>query len=97
MPKHDNNGEPLSIRRSILIWLAGGVFGWVVAVVIIYGTIRITSHDNIAQDKTQPSNNSIATEEKKLQEVAPAAGPSTGATAPQATPDTQAPPDKQPQ
>lgn len=73
MPRFDN-GEPLSIRRSIIVWLAGGVFGWVLAVVLIYGTIRITSHENVAEDATNPSSNAVATEEKKLQDIAPAAG-----------------------
>ena len=73
MPRFDN-GEPLSIRRSIIVWLAGGVFGWVLAVVLIYGTIRITSHENVAEDAANQPPNAVATEEKKLQDIAPAAG-----------------------
>ena len=73
MPRFDN-GEPLSIRRSIIVWLAGGVFGWVLAVVLIYGTIRITSHENVAEDATNQPPSAVATEEKKLQDIAPAAG-----------------------
>lgn len=74
MPKNDN-GEPLSIRRSVIVWLAGGVFGWVIAVVLIYGTIRATSYDNIAEKQQQEqSNSATATDEKALQDIAPAAG-----------------------
>ena len=89
MPRFDN-GEPLSIRRSIIVWLAGGVFGWVLAVVLIYGTIRITSHENVAEDAGKQPPNAVATEEKKLQEIAPAAGgQQTGAPA-ESEPDSNA-------
>jgi hypothetical protein len=78
MPGNDN-GEPLSIRRSVIVWLAGGVFGWVIAVVLIYGTIRATSYDSIAKDRQQEqSDTATVTDEKALQDIAPAAGPRDG-------------------
>ena len=70
------NGEPLSIRRSIIVWLAGGVVGWVVAVVLIYGTIRATSNDNFVENAPEEAERSIAVDEQTLQDISPAAGPS---------------------
>jgi|GEM_PF-3388351 len=82
MPRSDN-GEPLSLRRSLIVWLAGGVFGWIVAVVLIYGTIRATSYDNVAKEQQQESE-SVTREEKALQDIAPAAGPNRDDTSPSA-------------
>jgi len=89
MPGNDN-GEPLSIRRSVIVWLAGGVFGWVIAVVLIYGTIRVTSYDNIARDQQhEQSDTATIPDENALQSIAPAAGPSDRKSRDQQNPDRQ--------
>jgi len=57
------DNEPLSIRRSIIVWIAGAVLGWVIAVVTIYGVLRSGDHAS-----------SIAHEEQTLQNISPGAG-----------------------
>jgi hypothetical protein len=59
------DNEPLSIRRSIIVWIAGAVLGWVIAVVTIYGVLR-------SGDRAHAP--SIAHEEETLQNISPGAG-----------------------
>ncbi len=74
---HNQNSTPqdrLSMRKSVLIWIAGAMLGWVFAFVGIYSFLRFTDHSSSPHN--QPS---LATDydARSLSEIEPAAGPAT--------------------
>ncbi len=87
-----------SLRKSIIVWIAGAVLGWVIAVVSIYNVLR-NSEANIAETQPgveeptqerslaieQPADRLTPEELEALIETAPAAGgnaPAAGGNAP---------------
>jgi len=61
----DKKEDRLSMRHSLMVWVAGAVLGWVVAVVSVWTALNSTD-TNIAQ--TPP------TAAEKMQQILPAAG-----------------------
>ncbi len=57
--------ERLSMRNSIMVWVAGAVLGWIVAVVSVW-TALSTTDNNIAKNN--------APDAEQLEEIMPAAG-----------------------
>ncbi|GAB4140911.1 MAG: hypothetical protein Tsb0016_08270 [Sphingomonadales bacterium] len=76
MNRNQNPSPPdrLSLRKSVLIWIAGAMLGWVFAFVGIYSFLRFTDHSGGSHG--QPS---LATDydARSLSEIEPAAGPAT--------------------
>ncbi|RME64774.1 MAG: hypothetical protein D6782_07650 [Alphaproteobacteria bacterium] len=64
--------DRLSIRRSVLIWVAGAMIGWIFAFVGIYSFLRFT--DKAPGEQSRPA---LATDfdARALSEIQPAAGP----------------------
>lgn len=76
-----------SLRKSIVVWIAGAVLGWVIAVVTVYNALR-HSEANIAETRPgleepaqkrslaieQPADHLTPEELEALTETAPAAG-----------------------
>lgn len=76
-----------SLRKSIVVWIAGAVLGWVIAVVTVYNALR-TPEANIAETQPvleqlaperslameQPADHLTPEELEALTETAPAAG-----------------------
>lgn len=79
-----------SLRKSIVVWIAGAVLGWVVAVVSVYSALRAPD-TNIAETQPgleqpaperslaieQPADHLTPEELEALTETAPAAGGDT--------------------
>lgn len=63
----DTKKERLSMRHSIMVWVAGAVLGWVVAVASVWTALN-TTDSNMAKNDMP--------EAEKLQQILPAAGPS---------------------
>lgn len=61
----DTNEERLSMRNSIMVWVAGAVLGWVVAVVSVWTALN-TPESNIAKN--------TPTDAEKMEQIMPAAG-----------------------
>ncbi len=57
--------ERLSMRHSLMVWVAGAILGWVVAVVSVWTALNTTDR-NIAK-------NSLSDAEK-MEQIMPAAG-----------------------
>ena len=91
-----SDSRRLSLRRSLLVWVACAMLGWVVGLVSLYYVIR-TNETITAQQRLSPSDSeaiadsqspdatdkqpSVA-EIEELRKIAPAAGPSGAATGP---------------
>ena len=81
-----------SLRKSIVVWIAGAVLGWVIAVVTVYNALR-TTEATIAETRPvldesapegslaieQPADHLTPGELEALTETAPAAGADTPA------------------
>jgi len=64
-----DNGDKLSMRHSVLVWVAGAVLGWVVAVASVYTALQ----DPDATVAESPEG--IPPEEaEKMENIMPAAG-----------------------
>lgn len=57
--------ERLSMRNSIMVWIAGAILGWIVAVVSVW-TAMSTTDSNIAKN-TSP-------DAEQMEKIMPAAG-----------------------
>ena len=80
-----NSNRRLPLAKSILVWVAGAVLGWVVTVISVYYVIRTDSM--MASKETTPptavgeqvkpgEKNKLAKEkQEQLEPVEPAAGP----------------------
>lgn len=87
MARIEQSSGRLSLRNSILVWVAGIVIGWGCAVVLFYQLIRHSGAETPATGK--PAAAMIAEERDAtgLADIAPAAGEPTadaGSTAPAA-------------
>ena len=56
----------LSMRNSLMVWVAGAVLGWVVAVVSVWSALNTTVDSSIAQK--DPSD------AEKMEQIMPASG-----------------------
>ncbi|PHZ86065.1 hypothetical protein [Paremcibacter congregatus] len=63
--KKNSKEDRLSMRHSLIVWVAGAVLGWVVAVVSVWTALN-TTDSNIAD--SSPS------QAEKLEQIMPAAG-----------------------
>lgn len=61
-PKEDR----LSMRHSLMVWIAGAVLGWIVAVASVWTALNTTTSSNIA--KNAPST------AEQMEQILPAAG-----------------------
>lgn len=61
----ENKNSRLSMRNSVMVWVAGAVLGWIVAVASVW-TVMDNSNSNIA--KNTPS------EAEKMEQIMPASG-----------------------
>lgn len=57
--------DRLSMRHSLIVWVAGAVLGWVVAVVSVWTALNTTDSDIADNSPTQA---------EKLEKIMPAAG-----------------------
>ncbi len=62
----DKKEDRLSMRHSLMVWVAGAVLGWVVAVMSVWTALNTTEDSNIA-------NNAPITAEQ-MEQIMPAAG-----------------------
>lgn len=60
-----NKSDRLSMRHSLMVWIAGAILGWVVAVVSVWSALNTTDM-NIAQKPLS--------EAEKMEQIIPAAG-----------------------
>ncbi|MBL4894978.1 MAG: hypothetical protein JKY59_08970 [Emcibacter sp.] len=60
--------ERLSMRHSLVVWVAGAVLGWVVAVVSVWTALN-TTDSNIAANTPSTA--------EQMEQIMPAAGDST--------------------
>jgi len=84
MPPNKDNRSHLSPRRTVVVWLAGAVIAWVVAILGIYALLR-TGDTLIAEFfKGDAGGNSVITQEEAdaLSKIAPAAGDNGNGTLP---------------
>ncbi len=58
--------DRLSMRHSLMVWVAGAVLGWVVAVVSVWSALNTTTDTNIAQKAPSDA--------EQMEQVMPAAG-----------------------
>ena len=72
-PKNKNNSR-LSMRHSLMVWIAGAILGWVVAVVSVWTALN-TTDSNIAK-------NSLSNAEQ-MEQIVPAAGGDKNKTEPE--------------
>jgi len=64
--KKDTTEKRLSMRHSLMVWVAGAILGWVVAVVSVWTALNTTADSDIA--KNSPSN------AEQMEQIMPAAG-----------------------
>lgn len=67
--QQERKEDRLSMRHSLMVWIAGAVLGWVVAVVSVWTALNTTNNDvdnNIASKS--PS------EAERMEQILPAAG-----------------------
>lgn len=69
----DKNMNRLSMRHSIMVWVAGAILGWFVAVVSVWSVLK-TTESNIAENTPEQEQISPDAAEK-MEQVLPAAGP----------------------
>jgi len=62
----DKKEDRLSMRHSLMVWVAGAVLGWVVAVVSVWTALNTTVDSNIA--------NNAPTTAEQMEQIMPAAG-----------------------
>jgi len=62
----NSKDDRLSMRHSLMVWVAGAVLGWVVAVVSVWTALNTTTDSNVA--KNSPST------AKQMEQILPAAG-----------------------
>jgi len=65
----NSKDDRLSMRHSLMVWIAGAVLGWVVAVVSVWTALNTTADSNIA--KNSPST------AEQMEQILPAAGGKT--------------------
>ncbi|WP_339864235.1 hypothetical protein [Paremcibacter congregatus] len=63
--KKNSKEDRLSMRHSLIVWVAGAVLGWVVAVVSVWTALN-TTDSNIADNSPSQA--------EKLEQIMPAAG-----------------------
>lgn len=69
----DNKDGRLSMRHSVMVWVAGAILGWGVAVVSVYNVV--SSDDDVIAENTEPDNKgTILDEAQKMEKIMPAAG-----------------------
>ncbi|MCF6216249.1 MAG: hypothetical protein L3J58_08745 [Emcibacter sp.] len=61
----DKKEDRLSMRHSLMVWVAGAVLGWVVAVVSVWTALNDTG-SNIADNSISPA--------EQMEQIMPAAG-----------------------
>ncbi|PCI46159.1 MAG: hypothetical protein COB49_09000 [Alphaproteobacteria bacterium] len=71
----DKKNNRLSMRHSLMVWVAGAVLGWIVAVVSVWTALNNTNNHNIAE-------NSPSTAEQ-MEQIMPAAGDEDSQTEPE--------------
>lgn len=62
----------LSMRNSVIIWVGGAFLGWALMVVTVYNVLRFPDSQVAENGRGNPMV--IASDEKSLNEIAPAAG-----------------------
>ncbi len=62
----DKKEDRLSMRHSLMVWVAGAVLGWVVAVVSVWTALNTTENSNIA--------NNAPTTAEQMEQIMPASG-----------------------
>ena len=89
-PQH----QIFTLRKSIFIWLCGGVIGWAATILVVYSVFQ-GGGQQVAQNNQPPSavtgarnQNDLAPDPNALSKIAPAAGPETEK---QATPSSAQP------
>lgn len=65
----NNSSSRLSMRHSLMVWVAGAVLGWVVAVMSVWTALSTPSNGNIAENS--PSQ---AEQMEQMEQIMPAAG-----------------------
>jgi len=75
----------LSMRHSIMVWVAGAILGWFVAVVSVWGVLR-TGESNIAENTPQ-EDQILPGDAEKMEQVLPAAGAPQKDKTPEKTPE----------
>ncbi|MAU41790.1 MAG: hypothetical protein CMF31_09220 [Kordiimonas sp.] len=71
----DNNDQNrLSLRHSVLVWVAGAVLGWVVAVVSVYSALRVPENEFAETDQLIAPETDLAADPAELDKIMPAAG-----------------------
>lgn len=61
----DKKEDRLSMRHSLMVWVAGAVLGWVVAVVSVWTALNDTG-SNIASNNVSPA--------EQMEQIMPASG-----------------------
>lgn len=85
MTRLDQRTSRLSLRNSILVWVAGIVIGWGCAVVLFYQLIRDASEE---RGIDAPALMAESSEAVGLADIAPAAGGEEAAVERTSAPDT---------
>lgn len=73
MTRLDQSASRLSLRNSILVWVAGIVIGWGCAVVLFYQLIRDSTEDGRLSGAAMVAE---ARNASSVADIEPAAGPS---------------------
>lgn len=68
----NNKDGRLSMRHSVMVWVAGAVLGWGVAVVSVYNALR--SDDTIAEISEPENQGDILNEGERMEKIMPASG-----------------------
>lgn len=75
--KNNKDNQLFSIRNSVLVWVAGIMLGWGIAVIGVYQWIKTSNNGpviNSAAPIVAHGNEARSRDGKRLSEIAPAAG-----------------------
>jgi len=62
----NGKNDRLSMRHSLMVWVAGAILGWVVAVASVWTALNSTDNNNIAENSPSDA--------EKMEQISPAAG-----------------------
>jgi hypothetical protein len=78
MSNENNSSERLSMRKSVLVWIGGICLGWGIASALIFSYWALSRQEPIRVDgAAAPIMVTADKDSKSLNEVMPAAGPTS--------------------